>query len=321
MTVAGYGCIYASETTGVHDRRWVSALTTIGLSPRHISRDQFTTAADFVGEVEQAARGALPVVAGPLALAEELARSVPSVVFLSWGFDLQEAAGAVDLRGFAGVIVDSSANESVAQAAGASRILRIPWGLDLASVDLDERVTDLTALGVTADEPIVLSLRAHEPRYRVADVIEAFAENSVRARLVVGNSGSLTAELRTLATDLDVPAVFLPPVEEAEVIPLLRRADAYVTASDVDGTSVTLLQAMASRVPIAASANAGNVDWIKDGISGYLFPVGDGQALRHAIQQALSSTPAVTRAARQLVENRANWAHNVQSLRSFLTEQ
>jgi len=251
-------------------------------------------------------------------LALSLTGTVKQLVLLSWGFDLQEPPPDLNLEPFHAVIVDSSANEDIAREAGARAIFNIPWGVDLRAIDSSTTIADLSDYGVDPTERVVISLRAHEPRYRVADIIEAFARRPRAARLVIGNSGSITPELRQLAKELNVDAVFLPAVGEEKVPPLLRRADAYVTASEVDGTSVTLLQAMACNVPVVASANAGNVDWVDDGVTGFLFPIADIDALDGAINRALDSGHEVIDAERRRVEESADWQRNIHALQPLL---
>ena len=296
----------------------MSALRSLGHQPVHIARDHHSSAADFHDAVRDAAIGQTPVIAGPLEIALSLTDVSERTVLLSWGFDLQEAPSDLDLSAFFAVIVDSSANERIAHRSGAQQIVNIPWGIDLAAIDSTTAIADLTEYGIGSDERVVLSLRAHEPRYRVADIITAFARRPRAARLVIGNSGSLTQELHQQVKALGVDAVFLPPVEEKQVPALLRRSSAYVTASEVDGTSVTLLQAMACNVPVVASANAGNVDWIDDGATGFLFPIADIDALDAAVDRALSTEPALVRAARSRVEESANWEQNIHALQPIL---
>jgi len=318
-TVADPDCVYVSVGSGVHDLRWLSALRRLGHHPVHIERDRYVSNEDFREAVRITAASGIPVIAGPLDIALSLIHATDQVVFLSWGFDLQEAASDLDLSIFTAVIVDSAANERVARESGASRIINIPWGIDIEAIDSDASVADLSEYGIDPDEPILLSLRAHESRYRVSDILEAFARRPRTARLVIGNSGSLTDTLRQLAADLDVDAAFIPSLPEDRIPSLLRRASAYVTASEVDGTSVTLLQAMACHVPIAASANSGNVDWIDDGVTGFLFPIANIDALNTAIDRVLLANPAVTQAARTQVEQRANWNTNIENLRPVLS--
>ena len=311
-------CVYVSAGSGVHDDRWVAALRSLGHHPVHIARDRYRSETDFRNGVRGIAADQIPVIAGPLDIAVSLRDSAARLVLLSWGFDLQEAAPDLDLSFFLGVIVDSTANEQIARRAGAHQIVNIPWGIDIQAIDASTGIADLTDQGIESDETVVLSLRAHEPRYRVADIIEAFARRPRSARLVIGNSGSLTGELRELAQELNIGAVFLAPVEEDQVPALLRRASVYVTASAVDGTSVTLLQAMACNVPVVASANAGNTDWIEDAVTGFLFPIADIEALDAAIEAALGSNPEIPKTARSRVAEQADCKRNIPALRPLV---
>jgi len=296
----------------------MAALQSLGQHPVHVPRDHFSNESDFRRAIEKFADRRVPVIAGPLDLALSLIGTVKRLVLLSWGFALQEAPPDLNLEPFHAVIVDSSANEDIARVAGARQIIKIPWGVDLGAIDSTTTIADLSDYGIDPTERVVLSLRAHEPRYRVADIIEAFARRPRAARLVIGNSGSITPELRQLTQELNVDAVFLPAVGEEQVPPLLRRADAYVTASEVDGTSVTLLQAMACNVPVVASANAGNVDWVDDGVTGFLFPIADIDALDEAINRALDSGHEVIDAARRRVEESADWQRNIHALQPLM---
>ena len=319
-TSRGFDCIYVSPSSGVHDSRWLAALISLGYTPRHFSRAAYSGHEEFITQIIEAARSDIPVIAGPLDIAQHLCESIPTVIFLSWGFDLPNAAPDTDLSRFTAVIVDSRANEDIARRFGAVQTVFIPWGITLCALRSDSRVADLTDYGVAADEKVVLSLRAHEELYRVADIIEAFAQKPRSARLVIGNDGSLTEQLRQLAGELGVDAVFVPPVAESGIPALLRRASVYVTASRIDGTSVTLLQAMACGVPIVASANAGNIEWIEDSVTGFLFPIADIAALNASLDQALDHGTTVTQAAIDEVAQRADWQRNITRLTPVLTK-
>ena len=314
-------CIYASMTRGVHDERWVKALRGIGIDVAAISRVDFPSDSAFEGHVASEASRVDFVIAGPLEWARQVAEQAGSVVLLSWGFDLQDAeAEQLDLQGFTAVIVDSTANRQIAEEHGARKILLIPWGVDIDAMNRGTGAADLSPFGVARSERVVLSLRAHEELYRVADIIEAFAMTNTDARLVIGNSGSLTSQLQDQVHSLGIDATFIPAVAEDEVPALLRRSSVYVTASRVDGTSVTLLQAMACGVPVVASVNSGNADWVEDGVTGFMFPVGDAAALANAIQRALDNGDSVKEAALAQVRERADWNRNVHQLQKFLTK-
>jgi glycosyltransferase involved in cell wall biosynthesis len=55
--------------------------------------------------------------------------------------------------------------------------------------------------------------------------------------------------------------------------------DVYVLPSVAEGISNSLLEAMASELPVVVTAAGGNPEIVVDGESGLLFPVGDSKKL------------------------------------------
>jgi glycosyltransferase involved in cell wall biosynthesis len=60
---------------------------------------------------------------------------------------------------------------------------------------------------------------------------------------------------------------------------LLQAMDVFVLPSLAEGICNALLEAMASGLPVVATAVGGNPEVVVDGESGLLFPVGDSRAL------------------------------------------
>ncbi len=333
-----HDCVYATSGWGIHDERWVSALLEVGYTPHVISlgRD-VPDALELRLAVSAAAEGGLPVLAGPLlSVTRPLSDLGLRLVGLSWGYDLSDPAlEASDLSWLAllsGLIVDSDANHGIAVGAGLdpSRITLLPWGVDLHAFPFHAPWIDAFQLGVPPHAHLVLSLRAHEPLYRVADVIDAFAlvrrrpdlhEDFPDPYLIIGHSGSLTDSLKARTRELGIAdrTRFLGHVPEEDLVPLLGRAACYVSAAEMDGTSVTLLQAMACGTPVIASATPGNLGWVRDGETGYTFPTGDVTALASLVDTVNHHYPTeVVLRARHLVEAKADWHANLRRLRVAL---
>ncbi|MDO9484508.1 MAG: glycosyltransferase, partial [Actinomycetota bacterium] len=317
-------CVYASASWGLHDLRWTHALRELGHEPAVVVLGRDAGLDDLRSTVVTAAGGTLPVLAGPLTTVTRhlhVDDDLPKVLGLSWGFDLHDLRAAHDLAwlsGLTGLVVDSDPTMQIAIQAGMqeSQLTFLPWGVDLELFTPEGSSFDLRSLDLKPGTRLLLSLRAHEPIYRVDEIISAFARvhaDHADLVLLIGHSGSLTSSLRAQVAELGLEQCvrFIGSVEEQQVAELMRACVGYVSASEVDGTSVTLLQAMACGTPVIASDSPGNVSWVGPN-TGFLFHVGSITQQAAAMSAAL--TMDVTRrtdAAMALVRNRADWHANL----------
>ncbi|MCU0962625.1 MAG: glycosyltransferase [Pirellulaceae bacterium] len=76
----------------------------------------------------------------------------------------------------------------------------------------------------------------------------------------------------------------------SDIPALLRALDVFVLPSINEGISNTILEAMASGVPVVASRVGGSPELVEDGVTGRLFPVGDIDALT-VLLQAYAASP------------------------------
>ena len=320
--------VYASAGLGVHDRRWIAALEGCGFEV-----ELRTDGAALAEAVDAASPADAPVLAGPLdTVARRLVGLSRPVIGLSWGYDLQQGhSRAVSLDGLGwireldGLVVDSPVTRDLAVLLGlpGERIALIPWGVDLGVFTPDGPRATASDHGFDPGSRVVLSLRTHDDLYRTRDVIEAFARAAAQDSelvLVMGGDGQLSAEHRSRVAHLGLAdrVRFIGRVDERELPALLRGADLYVTASETDGSSVTLMQAMACGTPVAASANAGNEWWITEGETGREFAVGDIPALATLMTDRRKTTALAT-AALDRVRHRGDWARNHRELLEVMT--
>lgn len=103
-------------------------------------------------------------------------------------------------------------------------------------------------------------------------------------RLVMVGEGPLRREAATLLESAGMSHFAWLPGERSDVPDVMRALDAFVLPSLAEGISNTILEAMASGLPVVATDVGGNGDLIVAGATGSLVPVGDVQAMSDAIR-------------------------------------
>jgi glycosyltransferase involved in cell wall biosynthesis len=137
---------------------------------------------------------------------------------------------------------------------------------------------------------------------------QAFAGRRDVKLQLVGN-GPLEAELRAQVERLGIAAQveFLGHRDHVEEV--LADADVGLLPSRIEGLSNTLLEFMASGLPVIATRISGSEDFVVTGENGWLFPVADAAALARCLEEAASLSreqlAALGRNARREVETRA----------------
>ena len=326
-------CTYVSQTWGVHDQRWVQGLTDLGFNVRVLSAEKNQLTIQRIRDELSADHG--PVLAGPLtSITQHLVGIAQPLIGLSWGFDLlqlsEQGKDLSWLKELDGLIVDSHTTRDIALTSGLSddRIHSIPWGIDLEKFTPTGPHMNLDKWGISPAAQVILSLRAHEPLYRVSDIIEAFSlikDRSPDAHLVIGNDGSLQEQLREQSTHLGIDdrTTFIGILPESDLPSLFRASTIYVTASEVDGSSVTLLQATACGLPVVTSATPGNAEWVIPGETGYHYTTGSPQELAVAISTALTDhasgdSKCLADRAHDVVTEKADWDRNYRVLDAIM---
>jgi sugar transferase (PEP-CTERM/EpsH1 system associated) len=128
-----------------------------------------------------------------------------------------------------------------------------------------------------------------------------------RLRLAIVGDGPLLSDLRALSTSLGIDSLTWFPGALENVPDVLRSLDVFVLPSLNEGISNTILEAMATGVPIIASSVGGNVELVEEGVSGRLFPAGDAGGLARLLGEFTSDVSkgrAYGRAARQIALER-----------------
>lgn len=110
-------------------------------------------------------------------------------------------------------------------------------------------------------------------------------------RLVLVGDGPLREALEKQVLELGLDAVVWLAGDRDDIPRLLHTMDIFVLPSLAEGISNTLLEAMATGLPVVATQVGGNPELVEHGSNGYLVPVSDVQALAQTLQ-ALIESPA-----------------------------
>ncbi len=217
-------------------------------------------------------------------------------------------------------LVTYNANQlgQAARAMGAppERMLQVVLGVGREMLEALE-----TRMVTPADrEPIILSQRSLErPLYNVDFVIKAMPEvlrRAPAARLVVGGEGALRGQLEALARRLDVAGAVEfagTATWPAGLAERLGRAAVYVSVPSSEGTSVTMLEAMAAGAYPVVSDLPANREWVSPE-GGTVVPVRQVAPLAGAIVSALEDPGRRSAAAthnRELINQRGLWDVNM----------
>lgn len=97
--------------------------------------------------------------------------------------------------------------------------------------------------------------------------------------------GELEGELREQASRLGIDKKVIFKGFSGHVLSDIRTAAMYVLSSDYEGISNSMLEAMALGLPVVATdcPIGGARMFIKDGVNGFLTPVGDAEAMARAM--------------------------------------
>jgi len=201
------------------------------------------------------------------------------------------------------------------------RIVLFPWGVDLDLFKPNGVPYLRNELGWN-DAFVFVCLRSWEPVYGVDLVVEAFLRASHEIpdlRLLLYGSGSQNDLIRRMIAQPDLEEkVFLgSKVNNAELPAVYRSADVYLTAAHSDGSSVSLMEALACGLPSIVSDIPGNLEWVKHEKEGWVFADGNVGALAAAMISAYTQRKKLkefSQNARRLAEAKADWKKNFQEL-------
>jgi glycosyltransferase involved in cell wall biosynthesis len=255
------------------------------------------------------------------------------ILTMSWGYDLMRDAECNRLhKQITQVVLQNSTffisdarvtrEKAVAYGMNPGHTIVFPWGVDLGRFTPKHWSHPDGGKRITEQSFTILCTRAWEPIYGIDVLARAFvraAGSRPELSLIQLGGGSQGAHVRQILLNGGVldRVIFGGQVSQADLPRWYHRADVYVSPSHIDGSSVSLMEALASGLPCLVSDIPGNREWITEGQNGWLFPDGEVEALAAKLLQALDqreALPELSRAARATAEERADWTKNAAKL-------
>jgi glycosyltransferase involved in cell wall biosynthesis len=257
------------------------------------------------------------------------------LVVMSWGSDmLVHADRNAEWRGATEVALGAADGffcdcETVRRAAQSyvaipnARIVQFPWGIKRGLFSPRGPAEPRERMGLNSDAFAFISTRSWEPLYDTEVLLQAFhlayTQNN-RLRLLLLGSGSEAGGVRSFIAEHELnPAVFTPGVLASTETPRwFRAANAYVSCARSDGTSISLLEAMATGLPAVVTDIASNREWIAEDENGWLASAGSSEEFAEKLLRAASlpgnDLEAMSERNQTIVAERADWDKNFPSL-------
>ena len=244
--------------------------------------------AGFLARVSAAGSG-IPVVYSPHGFAFDAGNASRFVRYI---YTLVERLIANLLT--ARIITVSEAEKRSALARGVGKpelFTTVHSGIELQDFDLPaDRHVLRRMLGIPMDAPVIGTVgRLNQQKapldfVRVAALVNRSCSNIY---FVWIGDGVLMESARNLARQLGVESLARFMGLRSDVIPLLRGMDCFLLTSHWEAFPIVVLEAMASQLPVVASNVPGVDEAVVDGVSGYLCPIGDLEAMRVALEKII----------------------------------
>lgn len=165
--------------------------------------------------------------------------------------------------------------------------------VDLARIQRQARV-DIDHPWLHPDEPpVIISVGRLVPEKDFGTLLRAFEvlRKTRSARLVILGEGRLRADLLRLASELGIEGDVSMPGFVGNPFSYMARANVFVLSSRTEGLPTALIEALACGCPVVSTdCPSGPSEILEGGKWGRLVPVGDADALAHAIAATLSET-------------------------------
>jgi len=199
-----------------------------------------------------------------------------------------------------------------------NKVVVFPWGIDLETFRPEHSGKVRKSLG-WEDKKVLICTRNFDIRVHGVDyfirAIPAVLGKCSDLRIILVGTGPLEREYRKLVSELNLDQVvhFAGWLDETQMGEHLNAADVYISSSLSDGTSCSLLEAMACGLPVVVTDVPSNFEWVEVGVNGYIVARKDDRRLAEALVALLESPQLQKEMGERnlrIARERADWEKN-----------
>jgi glycosyltransferase involved in cell wall biosynthesis len=202
------------------------------------------------------------------------------------------------------------------------RIIVFPWGIDLKTFNPKVGDGGIRRKLEWENKSVIIHTRQLWESYGARYLIEAITsivKEVPDARFLFCGTGPLEMQLKETVKNqgLSTYVCFTGYVPNQELAKYLNSADLYVSCSLSDGTSVSLLEAMACGLPVVVTDVPAILEWVAHGKNGLVVPRMNSKMLSRRIIELLRDGAMRKRFSEEnlmITRNRADWERNLDIL-------
>jgi len=146
------------------------------------------------------------------------------------------------------------------------------------------------SLGLAPDAPVVLTVACLKPQKAPGDIV-AVAGRVLRrepgACFLIAGDGELRPELEAMIRTGGLEGRVILLGWRRDIPQLLRAADCFLLTSRWEGLPRAILEALLAGLPVVATAADGVTDVVRDGVNGYVVPVGETERMADRLVELL----------------------------------
>ena len=194
----------------------------------------------------------------------------------------------------------------------------IPWGIDLGLFNPKRIKSDIIDRLNWQDKRVIITTRTLSALYGIHFLIMALPsviKKEPKVRLFLIGSGPQEEELKELVSGLELNDYvhFGGQVPNDQLAYYLNSAEIYVSTSKSDGSSLSLLEAMACGLPLVVSDVPAICEWVQNGFNGYIVPRNRVKPISEKILTLIKDKDTASKMGKinlQIAKERADWNNN-----------